>query len=121
MNNKKVDRLPNLSIIGAMTVKYSDTPSIFHCNDYDVLLKGAYDAAVDLGVDFFQNYVQLGSNLYNEVNGFLPSKTEGRKYLITDSEELENLKKPDLEKSELMKKYLSQVKKTVDFTTDMYQ
>lgn len=66
MAGEQVDRLPNLTIIGAVGTQYTKISLEDFCKDYSKMVESAVIAALDLELDF----IQIGSDLCREAEAF---------------------------------------------------
>lgn len=92
---QKVDRLPNLTIVGSVVTRYTGIDLETYCKDARAMADAAILAARDLGLD----YVQIAADLAREAEGYgtelqysttaLPTVV---KPVLTDITEVDSLK-----------------------------
>ena len=62
---KKVDRRPNLTIVGSVVTQYTGIDIERYSKDYKAMTESAVQAAIDLKLDF----IQIASDLVREAEG----------------------------------------------------
>lgn len=92
---QKVDRRPNLTIVGSVVTQYNGITVEEYCKDWKKMAEGAIACARDCGLD----YVQIASDLLREAEGygtqieFFPNKLpQAVKFAMEDISEVENMR-----------------------------
>lgn len=95
LSGKKVDRRPNLTIVGSVVTQYNKIGVDVYCKDYKKMVEAAILCAKDVGLD----YVQIASDLLREAEGFgtevqffedkLPT---AKSYALSDITDVDDLK-----------------------------
>lgn len=95
ISGNKVDRRPNLTIVGSVVTQYTGIGIDTYCKDYKAMTEAAVMAARDLKLD----YVQIASDLSREAEGYgsvLEYKKDGlpvvARYALDDITKVSGLK-----------------------------